>query len=411
MRLFPIITAILVVGVLFLLVFQRDALVSFSGAEVEAAEEEVIDAVADRDENAPASAVSVVAMRSSASSIDGAVILRGRTEAARQVDMRAETSGQVISDPLRAGARVEEGDLLCRLDPGTRAIALDEAQAGLREAITRLPEAEARVAEARARLTEAEINDNAAERLSEGGFASETRVAQATASVESARAGLQSAISGVESARSGIQSAEARVAAAQNQLDQLEVRAPFGGILETDSAEIGSLMQPGALCATIIQLDPIKMVGFVPETMVDRVSVGALAGARLASGREVVGRVTFLSRSADPTTRTFRVDVEVPNPDFSISDGQTAEIGIQSEGSTAHLLPQSALTLNDEGDLGVRLAVDNVATFAPVSVLRDTTEGIWVGGLEPSVDVIVVGQEFVTDGVPVNVTYREETTQ
>ena len=411
MRLFPIITAILVVGVLFLLVFQRDALVTFSGAETEVMEAEVIDAVADRDENAPPSAVSVVAIRSDASSIDGAVILRGRTEAARQVDMRAETSGQVISDPLRAGAMVEEGDLLCRLDPGTRAIALAEAEASLREAATRLPEAEARVAEARARLNEAEINDNAAERLSQGGFASETRVAQATASVESARAGVQSAISGVESARSGIQAAEARVAAAQNQLDQLEVRAPFGGILETDSAEIGSLMQPGALCATIIQLDPIKLVGFVPETMVDRVTVGALAGARLASGREVVGNVTFLSRSADPTTRTFRVDVEVPNPDLSISDGQTAEIGIQSDGNTAHLLPQSALTLNNDGDLGVRLAIDGVATFAPVTALRDTTEGIWVGGLEPSVDVIVVGQEFVTDGVPVNVTYREEATQ
>ena len=120
-----------------------------------------------------------------------------------------------------------------------------------------------------------------------------------------------------------------------------------------------------------------------------------LAGARLASGREVAGRVTFLSRSADPTTRTFRVDVEVPNPDFSISDGQTAEIAIQSAGTTAHLLPQSALTLNDNGDLGVRLAVDNVATFAPVSVLRDTTEGIWVNGLAPNVDVIVVGQDFV----------------
>ena len=290
MRLFPIITAILVVGVLFLLVFQRDELVSFSGAETETMEEEVIDAVADRDENAPPTAVSVVAIRSSASSIDGAVILRGRTEAARQVDMRAETSGQVISEPLRAGARVEEGDLLCRLDAGTRAIALAEAEAGLREAITRLPESEARVAEARARLTEAEINDNAAERLSEGGFASETRVAQATASVESARAGVQSAISGVESARSGIQAAEARVAAAQNQLDQLEVRAPFGGILETDSAEIGSLMQQGSLCATIIQLDPIKLVGFVPETMVDRVTVGALAGARLCikSGRTTI---------------------------------------------------------------------------------------------------------------------------
>lgn len=411
MRLFPILTAIVVVGVLFLLVFQRDALVSFSGAQTDTSEPEVVDAVADRDENAPREPVSVVAMRSSATSIDGAVILRGRTEASRQVDMRAETSGQVISTPLRAGARVEEGDLLCRLDPGTRQIALAEAEAGLREAITRLPEAEARRAEARARLTEAEINSNAADRLSEGGFASDTRVAQTNAAVEAARAGVQSAVSGVESARSLIQSAEARVASANNQLEQLEVRAPFGGILETDSAELGSLMQPGALCATIIQLDPIKMVGFVPETMVDRVEVGALAGARLASGREVVGRVTFLSRSADPATRTFRVDVEVPNPDFTISDGQTAEIGIQAEGNIAHLLPQSSLTLDNDGDLGVRLAVDGVAAFAPVSVLRDTTEGIWVGGLPPSIDVIVVGQEFVTDGVPVAVTYREETTQ
>ena len=411
MRLFPIVTAILVVGVLFLLVFQRDELVTFSGAETEPVQGEVFDAVVDRDENAPLSPVSVVAIRSSASTIDGAVVLRGRTEASRQVIMRAETSGQVISDPLRAGARVQKGDLLCRLDPGTRAIALAEAQAGLREAVTRLPESQARVAEARARLNEAEINDNAAERLSQGGFASDTRVAQATASVEAARAGVQSAVSGVESARSGIQSAEARVAAAENNLEQLEVRAPFGGLLETDSAEIGTLMQPGALCATIIQLDPIKLVGFVPETMVDRVNLGALAGARLASGREVVGHVTFLSRSADPTTRTFRVDVEVPNADFSISDGQTAEIGVQSAGNTAHLLPQSALTLNDAGDLGVRLVVDNIATFAPVIALRDTTEGFWVGGLAPSVDVIVVGQEFVTDGVPVTVTYREETTQ
>ncbi len=411
MRLFPIITAIAVVGVLFLLVFQRDALVSFSGAETEVVEEVVITAVADRDQSPTRAAVSVVVLRSTADTIDGAVILRGRTEAARQVEMRAETSGQVISTPLRAGAVVAQGDLLCRLDPGTRAIALAEAQAGLREAATRLPESQARVAEARARLTEAEINDNAAERLSQGGFASDTRVAQATASVESARAGVQAAISGVESAHSGIQAAEARVAAAENQLEQLEVHAPFGGILETDSAEIGSLMQPGALCATIIQLDPIKLVGFVPETMVERVKVGAMAGARLASGREVVGRVSFLSRSADPTTRTFRVDVEVPNADFSISDGQTAEIGVQSDGSTAHLLPQSALTLNNDGDLGVRIVIDEAAAFAPVNVLRDTTEGIWVGGLEPSVDVIVVGQEFVIDGVPLIVTYREEATQ
>ncbi|MEM8803529.1 MAG: efflux RND transporter periplasmic adaptor subunit, partial [Pseudomonadota bacterium] len=157
------------------------------------------------------------------------------------------------------------------------------------------------------------------------------------------------------------------------------------------------------------QLDTIKLVGFIPETLVDRVEIGSVAGARLSSGREVTGKVTFISRSADMNTRTFRVDVEVENADLSIRDGQTAEIAIQSDGEIAHLLPQSALTLDNDGVLGVRTVVDEAAGFTPVNVIRDTTGGIWVGGLEDSVEVIVVGQEFVTDGVPVAVTYREAT--
>ncbi|NNF92319.1 MAG: efflux RND transporter periplasmic adaptor subunit, partial [Boseongicola sp.] len=96
-----------------------------------------------------------------------------------------------------------------------------------------------------------------------------------------------------------------------------------------------------------------------------------------------------------------------PNADLAIRDGQTAEIAIQSYGETAHLLPQSSLTLDDGGRLGVRLVQNAAAAFAPVDVLRDTTDGVWVTGLEPRADVIVVGQEFVTDGVPVSVTYRE----
>ena len=197
------------------------------------------------------------------------------------------------------------------------------------------------------------------------------------------------------------------MASAENELTKLNIHAPFSGILESDTSELGSLLQPGSLCGTIIQLDTVKLVGFVPETSVDRVNIGAFAGARLASGREVVGEVTFISRSADPTTRTFRVDVEVDNADLSIRDGQTAEIAIQADGETAHLLPQSALTLDDTGQLGVRLVREGRANFAPVAVLRDTQEGIWITGLETQADVIVVGQEFVTNGVPVHATYRE----
>lgn len=411
MRFFSIATAMVVVGVLYLVVFERDRLLEFAGrddgASTGPSQTELLAEAAPPAEVAEDDRVKVVALRSESGEIDRAVVLRGRTEAAREVDVRAETSGKVISEPIRKGAFVDEGDLLCRVDPGTREVSRSEMLARLEEARASLPTAEARVAEAEARLAEAEINDRAALQLSEGGFASETRVATTRAGVESARAAVQSARSGLESARAGIQSAEAAVAAAEKELERLEIHAPFEGIMETDSAELGELLQPGGLCATIIQLDPIRLVGFVPETAVDRVSTGAMAAARLASGRQVTGEVTFLSRSADPNTRTFRVEITVDNSDLAIRDGQTAEIVIGGEGTAAHFIPQSALTLNDEGRLGVRVVRDAAAQFAAVSVLRDARDGIWVSGLEEVVDVIVVGQEFVTDGVPVAVTYRE----
>ncbi len=399
MRVLPVLVAIIVSAVFYLAVFERDRLMSLAGASEPVEEATASAQASDQAETSTPEAketsrvVSVVALKSQARDIDSAVLLRGRTEAARQVDVRAETSGLVVSEPLRKGASVTTGDLMCEIDPGTRETNLKQAQASL-------PEARARVAEATARQAEAEINFNAASKLSEDGFASETRVASAKASIEAAMAG-------VEAAKSGVESAEAAIAAAQQDIARLNVEAPFAGLLETDTAELGTLMQPGALCATIIQLDPIKLVGFVPETEVVKVKTGALAGARLTSGREVQGRVTFLSRSADPQTRTFRVEIQVPNTDLSIRDGQTAEILIASEGEMAHLLPASALTLDDEGALGVRIVQEDVAGFSPISILRDTPEGVWVAGLREIEDIIVTGQEYVIDGVKVDVTYKD----
>ena len=118
--------------------------------------------------------------------------------------------------------------------------------------------------------------------------------------------------------------------------------------------------------------------------------------------------MTFISRSADENTRTFEVEITVPNPDLAIRDGQTAEIMIASEGTKAHQLPQSALTLNNEGQLGVRVVrADSTAGFVPVTLLRDEAAGVWLDGLPEQADVIVVGQDFVTDGVKVDPTYRE----
>ncbi|MEJ6397982.1 efflux RND transporter periplasmic adaptor subunit [Yoonia sp. 208BN28-4] len=423
MKLVPILTAILVSVALYLGVFERDRLLEFAQtsspvtapADTEAGDAPDTDtaAASGTAEDAPSveadgGVIRVVATHSTAQTIDSAVILRGRTEAARQVTVAAETSGLVVSEPLRKGAYVEADQELCSLDPGTREASLAEARARLAEAEGRVPEAQAAIAEANARIREAEVNVNAARQLSEGGFASETRLVSAEAVAEAAAAGLQRAQSGVASAQAGIEAAAAGVAAAEREIERLIVRAPFAGLLETDTAELGTLMQPGAACATIIQLDPIKLVGFVPEADVQKVTVGSPAAARLTGGQELSGRVTFLSRSADETTRTFRVEVQVPNDDLTVRDGQTVEMIVASDGRRAHLLPQSALTLNDEGALGVRtIGPDNASVFMPVTLLRDTVDGVWLTDLPDTVDVILIGQEYVVDGVVVVPTFEE----
>ena len=411
MRIIPILTAIIVTVALYFAVMERDKLVAFAiGAPADGNATDAAAAAAPAPEaSAPARPlVRVFGRHSKAQVIDSAVVLRGETQAARSVELRAETAGQVVSEPLRKGSFVQEGQVLCQIDAGTRPAMVAEARARLVEARARVPEAAARVAQARAQLKEAELNRNAASKLSKDGFASETRLAATEATVSGAKAAVESALSGLETVQANIQSAEAALAGAEKELERLEIKASFAGLLESDTAELGSLLQPGGLCATVIQLDPIKLVGYAPEAQVGRIEVGALAGARLSDGRELRGRVTFLSRRADDTTRTFRLEIEVPNTDLSVRDGQTAELLIASDGAKAHLLPQSTLTLNDDGVLGVRLVGDgNLTVFAPVQLLRDTVQGVWVTGLPDAADVITVGQEYVVEGVEVAPSFQE----
>lgn len=441
MKLFPLLTAVLVCVVLYFAILDRDTLVEFAERYVPEPNNTPTALLEDTDDAAPEGAtglINVVVRRSEAQLTENAVLLRGRTEALRLVDVSSETSGRIVSTPIRAGAFVEEGQVMCEIDLGTLQTALEEAQARLAEAQARVPEAEARIPEAQARLpearamlaqaqaqlTSAQIDGNAATRLAESGFGSETSAASAAAgvagaeagvesamaSVQAASAGVQSAEAGVQSALAGVRAAEATVTRAEEDITQLTIHAPFSGLLEADTAELGSLMQPGVVCATIIQLDPIKLVGFVPEAQVDRIRVGATAGAELASGQQVQGEVTFLSRSADERTRTFRVEITVPNTDLAIRDGQTADILIGTEGTPAHLLPASAMTLNDEGLLGVRIVDDGgIVQFVEVQMIRDTVRGVLLAGLPEQADVIVIGQDFVTAGVEVATTLEELT--
>ncbi len=290
------------------------------------------------------------------------VSVRGRTEANRTVIVRAETAGPVAATPAREGAFVSRGAVLCRISTDARQATLDQARALLR---TR------------------QLEKEASDRLAAQGYRSQTQVLQAQANLDGATA---------------------QVRQAEVLLDQVNIRAPFSGVFDRRDAEIGTYLAPGGACGTMIQLDPMVIVTDVAERDVGGIRVGATATATLVSGEILSGRVRLVARDADPATRTYRVEIEAPNPGGRARAGLSAEVKINTGSGPAHLVPTTTLVLDSAGRQGVRyvIAGDRVA-FAPVTVLDETPEGVWITGLTGDARVITAGQSYVSEGQKVRV--------
>ena len=183
-----------------------------------------------------------------------------------------------------------------------------------------------------------------------------------------------------------------------------KVKAPFDGYLETFSVKEGDYLNTGAVCATIIDPDPMRLIGEVSEKEINFVKVGAKAEAELISGKKVEGVVSFVSTSANKGTRTFRVEIDVKNSDRSIRDGVSAQIAIKGDTILAHKISPSILMLGEAGELGIRTVnEDDQVEFKKIEILEDSMEGIWITGLPKNTRIITVGQEYVFQGQTVNV--------
>jgi len=183
-----------------------------------------------------------------------------------------------------------------------------------------------------------------------------------------------------------------------------KVNAPFDGYLETFSVKEGDYLNTGAVCATIIDPDPMRLIGEVSEKEINFVKVGAKAMAELISGKKVEGVVSFVSTSANKGTRTFRVEIDVKNSDRSIRDGVSAQIAIEGDTILAHKISPSILMLGEAGELGIRTVnEDDQVEFKKIDILEDSMEGIWITGLPKNTRIITIGQEYVFQGQTVNV--------
>ena len=182
------------------------------------------------------------------------------------------------------------------------------------------------------------------------------------------------------------------------ELNRTEVKAPFSGYIE-QIVKPGNFLERGQVCATIIQLNPISLVAGVPEYDINKVRVNQNVFVDLVTGQKIEGKLTFVSKSASPDTRTFSVESQIDNPEGLIKDGLTAEISIEIDSVKAHKISPSILLLNDEGKLGIRIVTNgNLANFVEIVILEDSEEGLWVTGIAENVEIIIQGQGFVEDG-------------
>ena len=296
------------------------------------------------------------------------LVLRGQTEASRSVELRAETAGKVKAIATEEGARVTAGQVLVQLS---------------------LDDRESLLAQARAQVRQRQVEYDAALKLSQKGFKAETQLAESKALLEAARALLTTV---------------------ETDIAHTTITAPFDGILETRYVEEGDFLDVGNEVARIVDLDPLMIVAQVSERNIGRLSLGASAEANLLTGQSVQGSIVFISSSADAATRTFRVEVEVANPDLELSEGVTTEIRLAVDQVIAHRVSPALLTLNEEGAIGIKVVDDeNRVAFYPVGILSDQVGGIWLEGLPDTVTVITVGQEFVREGQVVEPVFENAT--
>ena len=181
------------------------------------------------------------------------------------------------------------------------------------------------------------------------------------------------------------------------ELNRTEVKAPFSGYLE-QIVKPGNFLERGQNCATIIQLDPITFIAEVPEFAINKIESGQETVMNLITGETVEGNLTFVSKSASDSTRTFKVESQVKNVEGLIRDGITSEMTIKTKKILAHQVSPSILILNDDGKLGLRSVKDNIVIFHEIEILEDSESGVWVSGLPDSIELIVQGQGFVENG-------------
>lgn len=295
------------------------------------------------------------------------IVVNGRTAPARIVELNAETDGRVIGIGVERGDRFEAGDVIVKLDQRDR---------------------RARLAQAEATVKQRELEFEARAKLKGNSYVSEAQLQEAKALLEAAKAELTRA---------------------RLDIDYMVIRAPFAGALQDRQVEVGDFVKLGDAVAVIVDDRTLIIKASIAEYEVHFVKKGGPGSAKLATGQTVTGTIRYIAPVANEATRTFDVELEIDNADGALRAGMTAELVIPAETIYAQKVSPSLLTLDDNGDLGIKVVNESgIVEFHAADIAMSSSDGVWIAGLPHSATIITVGQGFVNEGVMVNAIPEDE---
>jgi multidrug efflux system membrane fusion protein len=289
------------------------------------------------------------------------ITVNGKTAPSRVVELNAETAGRIVSIGGERGERLNRGSVIVSLDERDR---------------------KARLAQAVATVKQRELEYAARDKLMDESYVSEAQVQEAAAMLEAAKAEL---------------------ARAELDIEYMVIRAPFDGALQERMVEIGDYVKVADPIATFVDERSLIISANVSEFDAHNVVKGESATARLATGEVVSGVIRYVAPVADEATRTFVVELKIDNAAGKYRGGMTAELMIPAETIFAHRISPALLTLDEEGNLGIKTVNElGRVEFHRADVAMSSVDGVWIAGLPHSASIITVGQGFVNAGALVD---------
>ena len=343
--------------------------------------------------------------------IDQSIELQGQTIHNKKIDVKSETSGKIKNIKFVRGNKVSSSSEMIKISLEDRNEKLLSAKKDLerlsKELILNEKNRDNLLRQNIERIELYEIEYASAKQLIDKGLSSKSKLSLASFNLANAKADredikikFESTLANLEAQISNVKSVLKNI---KLDIEKTIIKAPFDGIVSEKMVEETEFISIGTPLFTIIDLDPIKIEGYLSEFDVNKVSVGTKALIEDSNGIKKNGIISFISPSAEISTRTFEITIEADNKDLSYKSGITTKIIIKGSELRAHKIPPSILTLLDDGTVGVKAVNnENIVIFYPTKTIKDTIDGMWVSGLPEKVKLIVSGQEYISIGDTIN---------